>query len=87
MRSETGFFHLNLANEWPKFDLLDPNVTIAPDGALTLARTTGDGFATRGVFRGGPFSAMDGPTPWYQVAGVCGFPARRDPCAAVHVDH
>ena len=26
MRSETGFFHLNLANEWPKFDLLDPNV-------------------------------------------------------------
>jgi phage tail-like protein len=67
MRSETGFFHLNLANEWPKFELLDPNVTIALDGALTLARTTGDGFATWGVFRGGPFSAMDGPTPWYQL--------------------
>ena len=67
MRSETGFFHLNLANEWPKFDLLDPNVTLALDGALTLARTTGVGFATRGMFRGGPFSAMDGPTPWYQV--------------------
>jgi len=67
MRSETGFFHLNLANEWPTFALLDPNLTVAPDGALTLTRTTGDGFATRGVFRGGPFSATDGPTPWYQL--------------------
>jgi phage tail-like protein len=67
MRSETGFFHLNLANEWPKFELLDSNLTIAPDGALTLARTTGGGFATRGVFRGGPFSVTDGPTPWYQL--------------------
>jgi phage tail-like protein len=67
MRSETGFFHLNLANEWPKFELLDSNLIIAPDGALTLARTTGDVFATRGVFRGGPFSAMDRPTPWYQL--------------------
>jgi phage tail-like protein len=67
MQGETGFFHLNLANEWPKFKPLDPNLAIAPDGALTLARTTGDVFRTRGVFRGGPFSTMDGPTPWYRL--------------------
>jgi phage tail-like protein len=67
MRSETGFFYLNLANAWPKFALLDPHVMIAPDGALMLARITGDGFVTRGVFRGGPWSTTDGPTPWYQL--------------------
>jgi len=67
MQSETGFFHLNVANAWPKFALLDPNMTIAPDGALTLACPTGDVFATRGVFRGGPFGAADRPTPWYQL--------------------
>ena len=63
MQSETGFFYLNLANEWAKFDLLDPNITIASNGALTLARTTGDVFATRGVFRGGPFTRWTGQHP------------------------
>ena len=67
MQSETGFFYLNLANEWAKFDLLDPNITTDSNGAMMLARPTGDAFASRGLFQGGPFTALDGPTPWYRL--------------------
>jgi phage tail-like protein len=67
MQGATGFFHLNLANEWAEFDVSDPNLTMASDGALMLARTSGNVIATRGVFRGGPFAVPDDATSWYRL--------------------
>lgn len=65
MNAESGYFYLNLANEWATFAL--HNLGIEPDGALALARMADDSFASRGVFRGGPFEALAGPTPWYRL--------------------
>jgi phage tail-like protein len=63
MNDETGFFYLNVANIWPGFALHD--MAIATDGSLRLV--PGSVPPTRGVFRGGPFEARAGPTPWYRL--------------------
>jgi phage tail-like protein len=59
----TGFMNLNAANKWPSFIL--QNMAIDAGGALRLT-AAGSGFATAGVFMGGPFQALDGATPWYR---------------------
>ncbi len=64
MNGETGFLHLNVANQWPTFQL--HHVTIEADGSLMLAHA-GKPFETKGVFRGGPFEALAGPTPWFRL--------------------
>jgi phage tail-like protein len=64
MKEETGFKYLNTANKWPTFQLNE--IEIAPDGSLTLKRI-GKTFASRGVFRGGPFETFDTPTPWFRL--------------------
>ena len=64
MDGETGFFYLNTNDEWPTFAL--EGLQIGADGALVLA-PAGGGVVTRGVFRGGPFEALAGPTPWYRL--------------------
>ncbi len=64
MNGEHGYFHLNLANQWPTFELHNLE---APEGELTLIRVEDQTFATNGLFHGGPFEAMAGPTPWYRL--------------------
>jgi phage tail-like protein len=64
MNGETGFFYLNTNNEWPTFEL--DGLEIAADGTLSLAPAAG-GVGPRGVFRGGPFEAPAGPTPWHRL--------------------
>jgi phage tail-like protein len=58
----TGFMHLNAANLWPSF-VLD-QMTIDAEGALELTASAGV-YASRGLFMGGPFTALNGATPWY----------------------
>lgn len=64
MQEATGYKYLNTANRWPTFHLHE--MEVAPDGSLTLKRT-GKTFASRGVFRGGPFETFDVPTPWFRL--------------------
>lgn len=59
----TGFMHLNAANLWPSF-VLD-QMTIDAEGALELTASAGV-YASRGLFMGGPFTALNGSTPWYR---------------------
>jgi phage tail-like protein len=59
----TGFMHLNAANLWPSFAL--DQMAIDAEGALVLTASAGV-YASRGVFMGGPFTALDGLTPWYR---------------------
>jgi phage tail-like protein len=67
MNGETGFFYLNEAGEWPKFELPEATFEIGTDGSLTLARTDGNTFIPRGVFRGGLFEGVTGLTPWFRL--------------------
>ena len=55
--------NLNAANQWPSFNF--QNIAIGAHGTMALA-ASGSGFATAGVFMGGPFRALDGATPWYR---------------------
>src|SRR6266436_5126039 len=64
MTAETGYFHLNLANQWPYFELHD--LDIGPDGDLLLHQTSGN-FAERGIFLAGPFGVGSGKTPWFRL--------------------
>lgn len=66
MNSENGYYHLNLANEWPSF-LLTSTLEIASDGAIRLKQLADGRFELRGVFRGGPFTAGDAPTLWNRL--------------------
>src|SRR5262245_13033340 len=59
----TGFMHLNAANLWPSFAL--DQMAIDAKGALVLTASAG-AYASRGLFKGGPFTALDGSTPWYR---------------------
>jgi phage tail-like protein len=61
--AQTGFMNLNTANQWPSFTF--QNMSIDADGAMALA-AAGSGYATAGVFMGGPFQALSGSTPWYR---------------------
>ena len=68
MDDETGFFYLNVANEWPTFELApDSALEITMDGSLTLVHAADGTFVPRGIFRGGPFEVFAGPTPWYRL--------------------
>src|SRR5260370_1215630 len=64
MTAETGYFHLNLANQWPSFQRHD--LDISPDGTLVLHQT-GANFAERGIFLAGPFQIGSGKTPWFRL--------------------
>ena len=66
MNSENGYYYLNLANEWPSFSLTS-SLEIAPDGAIRLKRLADGTFESRGVFRGGPFTAGEAPTLWNRL--------------------
>jgi phage tail-like protein len=59
----TGFMNLNTANTWPSFTF--QNMSIDAHGVMTLMATV-SGYATAGVFMGGPFQALDGSTSWYR---------------------
>jgi phage tail-like protein len=63
MNSDYGYLHLNIDNAWPTFDLAD--IEIASDGSLRLSQLADGSYATKGVFRGGPFEVINYPTPWY----------------------
>lgn len=65
MHSESGYFYLNLANEWPTFEL--HGLQIAPDGSLGLTPTSNGAYEPRGVFRAGPFKVAGAPTDWYRL--------------------
>jgi phage tail-like protein len=65
MNAPNGFFHVNEANTWPRFELHDVEVTSA--GSLGLSATPTGGYARRGVFRGGPFQAPGGSSAWYRL--------------------
>jgi phage tail-like protein len=68
MKSDTNYFYLNLANEWPGFAPGDRSqIEIESDGSLRLARADSDMFAQRGVFLGGPFEAFSELIPWYRL--------------------
>jgi len=64
MTTETGYFHLNLANQWPKFEL--HAIDISSDGELVL-HESGGSFAARGIFLAGPFQVGGGKTPWFRL--------------------
>lgn len=64
---ENGYLHLNLANEWPSFDLHAPDLEIGPAGELRLGPGTGTEFVERGVFVGGPFTAHPSATQWFRI--------------------
>src|SRR5438034_10785203 len=64
MTGKTGFFHLNVANQWPLFQLHD--IDIAQDGELILHRAGAD-FASRGIFLAGPFHGDSIKTPWFRL--------------------
>lgn len=64
MTTETSYFHLNAANQWPLFEL--HNIDIDPDGDLVLHQT-GGGFAERGTFLAGRFHLDSGKTPWFRL--------------------
>lgn len=64
MIAETGYFHLNLANQWPLFQLHD--IDISPAGDLVLHQT-GSGFAERGTFLAGRFHIDSTKTPWFRL--------------------
>lgn len=55
--------NLNAANTWPSFTF--DNMVIDAHGAMKLS-AAGPGYATAGVFMGGPFQALDGLTQWYR---------------------
>jgi phage tail-like protein len=67
MSAEPGFLHVNVAGEWPSFAQELHDVEITSHGFLRLKPAAGGGFASRGVFRGGPFEVDPEPTPWYGV--------------------
>src|SRR5262245_10320636 len=60
---QTGYLYANVADVWPSFTLSDIAIN---GGALELA-ATGAGYLPAGVFIGGPFTALDGATPWFRV--------------------
>jgi phage tail-like protein len=66
MNAESVYLYLNLANEWPKFEL-GSALEITPDGSLSLVREAAGTFVDRGVFRGGPFKTLADATPWYRL--------------------
>jgi phage tail-like protein len=61
---DTGSFFLNVADQWPSFDLHD--LAIAPDGSLGLVATA-QGYATHGTALAGPFQAADLTNQWFRV--------------------
>ena len=67
MNDASGFLYLNEANQWPKFELPKAVFELETDGSLTLTRTDGGAFISRGVFRGGPFEGVTDPTPWFRL--------------------
>src|SRR5215467_12568196 len=62
--TQTGYFHLNLANNWPLFELHD--IDISPVGDLVLHQA-GGAFVERGTFRAGPFHLDSSKTPWFRL--------------------
>jgi phage tail-like protein len=62
MHPESGFIYLNIAGQWPSFDL--HGIVIAADGALELSRTGGQ-FVSRGLLMAGPIQAPNGSTDWF----------------------
>ncbi len=64
MTAETGYVHLNLANQWPLFQQYD--LDIGPAGDLILHETGGQ-FAERGIFLAGPFQLGSRKTPWFRL--------------------
>ena len=67
VNDDNAFSYLNLANEWPGFDLSDPHIVYnSADGSLMLQNVAG-AFAFRAVFRSGPVDALTEPGPRYRV--------------------
>lgn len=64
MKDDSGYFHLNLANQWPLFQL--HGLDIGPSGDLILHETGGQ-FADRGIFLAGPFQIGSKKTPWFRL--------------------
>lgn len=67
MNTETGYFHLNLAGDWPKFAPEDRHNIAIVGGSLQLARLDENTLVPKGVFRGGPFEAPDDPSRWHRL--------------------
>lgn len=66
MSTESGYYYLNLANEWPTFALTS-TLEILPNGAIKLKSLADGTFESRGTFLGGPFEAGDEPTLWFRL--------------------
>src|SRR5215475_11206361 len=64
MGEDTGFFYLNIANQWPSFELHQVELTV--DGALALAHTNGQ-YVKRGVILAGPFQTAADQTEWFRL--------------------
>ena len=61
--AQSGFFYANDGGVWN--GLVTDKLSSAA-GGLTLS-PLGGGFETRGAFLGGPYEALDGPTPWFRI--------------------
>ena len=64
MSTLSGFVYLNLANQWPSFNL--NAVDIDARGALRLAASSGS-YAARGTFCAGPFKSPAANVPWFRL--------------------
>jgi phage tail-like protein len=64
MPQSVGFQYLNVANQWPSFQL--HQLTIGPDGALRLA-VSNQQYASYGAALGGPFSTALNTTEWFRL--------------------
>jgi phage tail-like protein len=64
---QTGYLYTNVADVWPSFTLNDVSNNA---GSLELA-VSGSSHLPAGTFLGGPFTALDGETPWFRVVAEC----------------
>jgi phage tail-like protein len=67
MNGESGYFYLNLANEWPKFVISEPDLEKTAAGALALAKVDENTYAARGLFAGGPFATPADTMRWHRL--------------------
>ena len=65
MQQNTGFQYLNIANQWPQFQL--QQLAIGADGALQLSQNSQQQYVPYGAALGGPFSTALGATPWFRL--------------------
>ena len=64
MVNRSGYLHLNMANEWPRFSL--HGIEVGDEGAMRLRQEKG-AFVNAGIFAAGPFEAGDPPCAWHRL--------------------